>query len=130
MVALLFILWRGAPALMRRYRGAAERRRQTEAYAFGQLSKALGSGDGPAAYVALLRWVRRLESGMDTRTFAARYGDRGLVDALTGLSASMYRDDTSSVDSRQLLSKLAAARGRYLSRRTGERALKLPPLNP
>jgi hypothetical protein len=129
-VALLFIIWRGTPALVRHYREAAERRRQTEAYAFGQLSKALGSGEGPAAYEALLRWIGRLESGMDTRTFAARYGDTDLVDALTGFSASMYRDDTSSVDGRELLRRLAAARGRYLSRDSDERSLKLPPLNP
>jgi hypothetical protein len=129
-VASLLIAWRAIPAVVRRYRDAAERRRLTEAYAFGQLSKALVSGDLSAAYKAMLRWVRRLEPGMGTRTFAARYGDADLAAAVTGLSAGVFRDESSSVDGRELLSSLAAARGRYLSRHSGKRSPKLPPLNP
>jgi hypothetical protein len=129
-IAVVVILWRGFPVILRRYREAAARRRQTEGHAFRQMGKALGSGDGPAAYWALLRWVERLQPGMDTRTFAARYGDEALTAALTALSATVYRDPGNPGNLSQIHSKLAAARKRYLAERPSEREPGLPPLNP
>ena len=129
-IALLIVAWRGAPALARRYRNAAERRRQTEDYAFRQLTNALESNDSPVAYRALLRWLERLEPGMDARTFAKGYGDEPLSAAFTALSAAVYHDAGTVGDLRPIRRKLAAARRRYLAGDRPGSVRQLPPLNP
>jgi hypothetical protein len=128
--ALMVFLWRGLPALARHNREAAERRRQTEDYAFRQLTRALGSNDRPAAYRALLRWLERLEPGMDARTFANRYGDESLSAAFTALSAAVYHDAGTVGDLPPISGKLAAARKRYFAGHSAGREFQLPPLNP
>jgi hypothetical protein len=129
-VALMVVLWRGLPALARHYREAAERRRQTEDYAFRQLTNALESNDSPVAYRALLRWLERLEPGMDARTFAKGYGDEPLSAAFTALSAAVYHDAGTVADLRPIRRKLAAARRRYLAGDRPGSVRQLPPLNP
>ena len=130
LVALLVIAWRGIPAMARRYRDAAERRRQTEAYAFAQLCKVLDSGNSEAAYRAMLRWAERLGPGMNLRTFAATYGDESLLAAISALSAGIYGDAGSTGGPRQITRQLKAARTRYLERGARRQASSLPPLNP
>jgi hypothetical protein len=130
LVLLLTILWRVLPALLRRHRENAERRRQSEAYAFGQLAKALGSGNGRAAYHALVIWLERLEPRMGVSMFATRFGNAELVGALTALSAAVYRDTEVVADFRRLTRGLATARKRCLEQRGTTAALALPPLNP
>lgn len=129
-IALLVLLWRGVPVLLRRYRESTERRKQTEGFAFKQLLGALGSGDSAAVYRALLHWVERLEPGLGARGFATRYGDDSLSDAITALSEDVYNDAGTPVDLRQFRRQLVAARKRYLASGTDEAALQLPPLNP
>jgi hypothetical protein len=127
---MLLVLWRGLPVLARRYRVAAERRRQMESYAFRQLTAALGSGDSAAAYHALLRWVGRLEPGMDARTFAARYGDESLSETMTSRSAGLYGVAGNAPDLGQVRRQLKIARNRYLAADAVSNTHKLPPLNP
>jgi hypothetical protein len=129
-IALLAVLWRGFPILLRRYREAAERRRLTEDYAFRQLLSALGSDEPAETYRALLRWVDRLEPGMDARSFAAHYGDESLSEALTALSRGLYGGAEGSVDLGPVRRKLQIARRRHLDRNSVSSALELPPLNP
>ena len=128
--ALLLILWRGLPALARSYREARVRRRQTEDYAFRQLNQTLATGDGTEAYHALLRWLERLEPGMNARTFAARCGDEDLSTAVTALSAAVYGDAGAPADFGQLRRQLTAARKRYFAGGAGDGLSRLPPLNP
>ena len=129
-VALLLILWRVLPVLLCRYREATARRRQTEYYAFGQLNQALGTGDGSAAYHALLLWLDRLAPGMNAHSFATRYGDEPLSAGLTALSSSLYGGRGTGGDLGQLRRQLAAARKRYLAKNSGGYERHLPPLNP
>jgi hypothetical protein len=129
-IALLAVLWRVLPILWRRYREAAERRRLTEDYAFRQLLGALGSGEPAETYQALLRWVDRLEPGMDARSFAAHCGDESLSEALTALSRALYGGAEGSVDLGPVRRKLQIARRRHLDRNSVSSALELPPLNP
>jgi hypothetical protein len=129
-VVLILVLWRGLPLLVHRYREAAERRRLTEDYAFRQLLSALESGDSVEVYRALLRWIERLERGLDARSFAAHFGDESLSEAITALSARLYSDAGKAVDLRRIRRKLKVARRRYLDRGTISGSLRLPPLNP
>jgi hypothetical protein len=129
-IALLVVLWRGVPALISRYRIAAAERRQTEAYAFTQLSRALSCNDGEAAYHAMLHWMGRLEPAMNVRAFASAYGDESLSTAVNSLSAGIYGDAERDGDLRRMRENLKAARKRYLQRGTQQAAQSLPPLNP
>jgi hypothetical protein len=129
-IILVLVVWRGIPMLLRRHREAAERRRQTEAYAYGQLLDALGSGDDAALYRALLRWIERLEPGLDARSFAANYGDDALSDGVAALTARLYGAADGSVYPGQLRRRLKVARQRYLKRDIIAGAMRLPPLNP
>jgi len=128
--ALLIIVWRGVPALARRYRDAAERRRQTEHYAFTQLMRALASGDNATAYHALLHWIARLTPGTSLQSFVSDYGDASLSAEMAALSASIYRDAGASADLGRIKRKLKAARQRYLGRGSRRQVQSLPPLNP
>jgi hypothetical protein len=130
MVVLILVLWRGLPLLAHRYREAAERRRLTEDHAFRQLLSALESGDSAEVYRALMRWIERLERGLDARSFAAHFGDEYLSEAITALSARLYGDAGNTVDLGRIRRKLKVARRRYLDRDTISKSLRLPPLNP
>ena len=130
LIALFVIAWRWIPAIARRYRAAAERRRQTEAHAFAQLCKVMDSGNSEAAYRAMLRWAERLGPGMNLRTFAATYGDESLRAAIGGLSAGIYGEAESAGDPKPVTRQFKAARRRYLERDAHGRASTLPPLNP
>ena len=127
---LLLVIRRTVPAIVQRYRAAADRRRQTEGYAFGRLIKALASGDGRAAYVALLHWADRLEPSMSVLTFAGRYGSESRPALVTALSAGIYGDTGKTADLRKLGQLLTAARRRYRHRNTARSVSRLPPLNP
>ena len=129
-VSLLVMLWRGLPVLVRRYREALGRRKQSEGYAFKRLVGALGSGDTAAAYRTLLEWAERLEPRMSARMFATRYGDDSLAEVVTALSASVYSDAVTPVDLRQVRRQLEAARKHYFADVSVESSLRLPPLNP
>ena len=129
-IALLVVAWRGLPALARRYRDAAERRRQTERYAFTQLLGALGSGDNATAYHALLNWVARLTPGTTLRSFVSDHGDASLSAEIAALSAGVYSDAGTSGDLRRIRRKLKTARQHYLGRGSGRQVQSLPPLNP
>lgn len=126
---LLLAIWRAFPAIVQRYRVASDRRRQTEGYAFGRLTKALMSDDGRAAYGALLHWADRLEPSMSAQTFAWRYGDESLPALVEALSAGIYGDTEKSADLRELRQLLVAARKRYRQRASTRSASWLPPLN-
>lgn len=127
---LLFALWFGGARAIRRYRAAAERRRQSEPYAFKQLSRTLRSKDSEKKYRALLHWLERLEPGMSARSFATDYGDEALSEAITILSDGIFGKDKSAADLRRLAGGLGKARKRYLARRTTRQLSSLPPLNP
>jgi len=129
-IALLVVIWRGAPALARRYRDAAERRRQTEDYAFTQVLKALGSGNNATAYHALLHWIERLTPGTTLRSFVSDYGDESLSVEVAALSAGIYGGADTSGDLARIKSKLKKARKNYLERGSGQQVQSLPPLNP
>jgi hypothetical protein len=127
---LVLLLMRGAGSLVRRYWAAAERRRQTEHYAFRQLSRTLRSADNEKAYRALLQWLERLQPGMSARAFAEKYGDESLSEAIASLSAGIFGRAEKSGDFRRIQAALAKARKRYLARGSARRVLSLPPLNP
>ena len=127
---LLLVIRRAFPAIVQRYRKASERRRQSEGYAFGRLTKALASDDGPAAYGALLQWVDRLEPSMSVQAFAARYGNESLPALVTAFRAGIYGDTGKTPDLRELGQLLAAARRRYRHQISARSASRLPPLNP
>jgi len=129
-IALLVFAWRGAPALARRYRDAAERRRKTERYAFAQLLGALASGDNATVYHALLHWMQRLAPGTTLRSFMSDYGDESLSEEVAALSAGIYSDAGTSGDLARIKNRLKAARKRYLERRSIRRTPSLPSLNP
>ena len=129
-IVLFFVLWRSVPAIIARYRIAAAERKQTEAHAFAQLSKALKSNDGEATYRAMLQWIGRLEPGMNARTFASGYGDESLCAAVDTLSAGIYGNGERAVDLRRVRGNLKAARKRYLQRGRQQAAQSPPPLNP
>jgi len=129
-IVLVLFFWRALPALLKRLREAAERRRQSEAFAFRQLLKTLRSGNGPLAFHALLRWLRRLEPGIDARSFATRFGDAELAAELATLSAAVYSDAENTVDFGRLARRVATARKTYLASGIAPDALDLPPLNP
>jgi hypothetical protein len=129
-IALLVVAWRGAPVLARRYRDAAERRRQTERYAFTQLMSALASRENAAAYHALLHWIERLAPGTTLRSFVSDYGDESLSVEVAALSAGIYSNAATSGDLARIKSKLKKARKNYLERGSGQQVQSLPPLNP
>jgi hypothetical protein len=127
---LAIALWLWGPVVLRRYVAARQRRRDSEAYAFSLLCKALRAGKSGQAYHALLAWVERLQPGMDARRFARDYGDSALENAVSELSGLMYSDAEISADMRRLDAGLAAARGRYYRQLSKVRQQHLPPLNP
>jgi hypothetical protein len=129
-LALLLVLRRWVPMVVRYYRDAAVRRRQTERYAFEQLQKAIASERSESAYHALLAWLERLQPGMDARTFARTYGDASLLAAFDALSCGLYSDAAERIEFRSLRGKLAAARKQFLQPLPASAQPSLPPLNP
>jgi hypothetical protein len=130
LLVLILALRRLAPAVARRRRDAALRRRQSEPYAFGLLARALGSGSNDASYKALLVWIERLVPGMDTRSFASSFGDESLGVAIDSLSAAIHSKAAEAVDLAALRTGLGAARKRYLQETSKRRQAALPGLNP
>ncbi len=129
-LAMLLVLRRWAPTVVRYFRAAAERRRQTEQYAFTQLEKAIASERPQSVYHALLAWLERLQPGMDARSFARDYGDASLLAAIDVLSAGIYNDAAERIDMRSLGAGLVTARKCFLQQRSLPGRLSLPPLNP
>jgi hypothetical protein len=129
-IATLLVLRRWLPLVVRHYRDAAVRRRQSEPYAFEQLKKALASKQPEFAYHALLAWLQRLQPGMDARSFARAYGDASLLAAIDALSGRLYKDTADRVELRSLRRKLAKARELFLQPRSASVSPSLPPLNP
>jgi len=129
-LATLLLLRRWVPTVVRYFRDAAARRRQTERYAFTQLEKAIGSQRPEAAYHALLAWLERLQPGTNARSFARAYGDATLLAAVDTLSAGIYKDAAEGIDMRPLRAGLATARKLFLQQRSPRGRPSLPPLNP
>lgn len=127
---VLLVMRRRVPKMLRSYRAAAERRRQTERYAFEQLQKAIASERPEPAYHALLAWLERLQPGMDARSFARTYGDASLLAAIDALSGGLYNDAAAQIELRSLRGKLATARKLFLQPRSASGSPSLPPLNP
>jgi hypothetical protein len=129
-LAMLLVLRRWAPTVVRYFRDAAERRRQTERHGFAQLEKAIASQRPETVYHALLAWLERLQPGMNARSFARAYGDASLLAAIDALSAGIYNDAAERIDMRSLGAGLVTARKRFLQQRSLPGRLTLPPLNP
>lgn len=130
LLAVAYLGWRLAPLVARYLRSAAERRRASEPFAFGELDRALCSANARAGYSALLPWLERIAPGMAARDFAASYGDEGLRGAIDSLAAANFSASPGTFDPAPLRRGLRAARRRCLtaSRKTGPAGL--PGLNP
>jgi len=122
--------WRAIPVAIDRYRAAAERRKQTEVYAFGSLRKALKTRSSAVVYHSLLAWIARLDRQTDARRFALEFGDKSLCDAVDALSRGLYKNAEDVVDFHYLKTGLSAARARYLKELSIAARRALPPLNP
>ena len=122
--------WLGLRLSRRRLRAAATAHRQSEAYAFRQLRKTLRGKDTRQIHHALLRWLERLEPGLDGRSLAHVCGDDELTAMLDRLSAAAYADGQSPPSLRGLDLRLRRARSRFLRRRSQTARQALPPLNP
>ena len=130
LVLAAFAAWRGLRSSGNRLRAAATAHRQSEAYAFGQLRKTLRSKDTRQVHHALLRWLERLEPGLDTRSLARLCDDDELTVMLDRLSTAAYADGQSPPSLRGFELRLRRARGRFLRRRLQTARQALPPLNP
>lgn len=129
-LALLIIIIRAlAPPILARMHVSAAKRRADERYAFRQLNKALKNGQSHAAYAALLEWTSRLETPMDSRDFAAKYGDDQLVVSLEAFFGAQF-GGAGNVDLGLLRTQLVRARRNFKSSRTVDTKHDLPPLNP
>jgi len=130
-LAAAALLLKLVPAALRRFRARAERRRQTEAHAFGEFTKAAASGDAGVTYEALLAWLDRIGAGPAAREFCREYGDGRLAAGLDALSRSLFTDDGAPApDLRHFSRSLARARRRYLAAVRRPAGHGLPGLNP
>lgn len=118
------------PLLARRLRAAAAAKRGSEAYAFGQLRRTLRRKDAKQIHRALLRWLERLEPGLDARNLARIGDDNELTVMLNRLSAAAYADRQSPPAIRGFEPRLRRVRKRFLRRRSQTAHPSLPPLNP
>ena len=130
LVLAAFAGWRGLRLSRRHLRAATTVHRRSEAYAFGQLRKALRGKDTRRIHHALLRWLERLEPGLDGRSLAHVCGDDELTVMLDRLSAAAYTDGQSPPSLRGFEFRLRRARSRFLRRRLQTARQALPPLNP
>jgi len=133
LVVLVAMLLAAAAQLMpiwrERVRQAEVARRAGEPWAFEQATNALQAGDVDAAYAALVTWANRLDPAMSVRSFAARFGDAGLVDAIDALSRACFAG-AARPDPGAMQQPLAAARENYLHTEVAPGRRTLPPLNP
>ena len=137
-IALFLTLALAAGWLLRRIRAfsktrRAERRQQllaSEGYAFGQLQRALSSGDQHLAYQRLLEWVDRLDGEQDVTSFVAIYGDEDLQQHLRELRAALYSDAGTDPDLKALAASLAEANRAFHRTRHTDAGALLPALNP
>jgi len=129
LVGIIYVF--GSVALAR-LRAIAEKRRQSEPYAFGLLLTALKANNAEEAYRAMLRWLKRLNPGMSMRQLAREHGDESLSSDLESLSRMNYSrpESQGSLDMRRLSAGLASARGHYLHQSVAAKRDDLPNLNP
>ncbi len=133
--ALLLIAILTARFLVPRLVGAYRQRRATyrasEAFAFRALLAVIRGGESSDVYKTLLGWLKRLDNGLDSRTFAARYGDPELETAIDAISRQRFRNMSSSDNGdADIGPRLSAARRRYLDSRRKRDDSALPDLNP
>lgn len=129
-LAVIALLLKVVPIARRRFKVRGERRRQTEAYAFGEFRRAATSDDAHATYDALLRWLHRIEPGSDARRFAHRFGDEALVASVDQLTRALFGDGGEVPDLRSLARAVGSARRRYLAAIANPGGHALPELNP
>jgi hypothetical protein len=111
----------------------ANRRRQvlaSEEYAFGQLQRALASGDTRASYKHLLEWLERLDGRQSLETFIAEFGDASLRSGIAELRAALYSKVERPPDLPALSRSMAKAYKTYKQSRRHNAATSLPRLNP
>jgi len=130
MLVVFALLLKAVPIARRKIEARAERRRQTEAYAFGAFRKAAASGDEHAAYDALLAWLYRIDPGADARRFAQRFGDEALVSSVDKLTRALFGNGGEMPDLRSLSRSFGSARRRYLAAIAPSTGRALPELNP
>ena len=133
--AILLIAILAGRVLVPRLVGAYRRRRAayhaSEAFAFKVLLAAIQDGESSDTYEALLGWLERLDDVLDSRTFAARYGDTELETAIDEISRQRFSDTSSNgFDKSEFGKSLRNARSRYLDSRRKSGDSVLPDLNP
>jgi hypothetical protein len=102
----------------------------SEAAAFEQLQQLLRQGDAPEAYRQLLRWLWRLEPGLQSSQLAMASTDDEFAHQLQLLRAAARAAAPETPDYAGLRSALAQARQQFLARQSGSRDQALPALNP
>ncbi len=142
-VAFLMLLtgaWLALPRLRqamtaRQTQRAAARRayEASEAWAFAALNAALNADEPGPIYEAAVRWLERLEPGMDLRRFALRSGSPRLLEAVDALSEGLYGTESGAAaafEASTFRRELPGARQAFLA--AGERGAQngLPALNP
>jgi hypothetical protein len=119
------------PRLLAWYRHRQARIRASEAYAFKTLLASFRNGDTRTIHAALLGWVARIDAGLDSRGFAATYGDPELLAAVDSIIQSRFGEPaTGDAPNHDLGRRLAAARKRYLGTRDAADGGAIPRLNP
>lgn len=119
------------PRLRGWYRRRETRVRASESFAFKSVLKAVRRDNSRAIHEALLAWAARLDPAIDSRRFAASYGDPELLAAIDSLSRSRYGESAAGDAGNHDLGRLlAAARQRYLAARRAGGSTVLPRLNP
>ncbi len=132
-VGFMLLLWfsrRSVFAFSQRLRETAAVRRQSEAYAFKQLRKAVHGREPRAVHRALLIWLQCLQPGTEARQFARDCGDGELRRNIDALSAANFSSARKTPDLRGLLRGLAVARRHFQRSPARVDMLNLPPLNP
>jgi len=129
-LAAIAVLLKVVPIARRSFRERAERRRQTEAHAFGEFRKTAASGDAHAAYDAFLAWLHRIEPGSEARHFAQCFGDEELVSGVDQLTRALFADGNEMPGLRSFARSVGSARRRYLAAQAPPAGNALPELNP
>ncbi len=126
---LLAVRWyvAGADAREQRREDRERARLASEEYAWEQVQKALGYREARELHDALLHWLDRL--GLDSRSFAARYGTPQLAAAIEDLKRQLYVQ-AGKADLATMAKELPRARRRCLEERRQSLQTALPPLNP
>ena len=118
------------PMLRARWLAAEEKRRSSEAHAFGELRRSLRGGEARAIHHALLVWLNRLQPGLDARAFAQQHGGTALQEGVEGVIAVLYADPSVPFDGGNLAPAFTAARSDLLASRAKATHSSLPALNP